>query len=67
MPGGRLAIALAIVVTVVWVIGYSLAYMRQTPFPSELSALEAIVLGWALGGGIADAVKRRNGKGGGES
>lgn len=66
MPGGRLAIGFAIVVTVVWVVGYTLAYMRETPFPSELSGLEAIVLGWALGGGIADAVKRRNGKGNGE-
>jgi hypothetical protein len=61
---GRWRIGLASLVTFMWVVGYGKAYIDGLAVPSELSGLEAIVLGWALGGGIADALKRRNGKGG---
>lgn len=66
MLGERIAVGLVVVVTVVWIVGYGLAYYRDTPLPSELSGLMAIVLGSVLGGGIASAVRRRNGNGKGK-
>lgn len=59
-----LRIVLASVVTVLWAVGYVLAYLGKQPSaPTELSALMGIVLGWALGGTLWDVFRKRNGGG----
>lgn len=59
----RVRIALASIVTAVWVAGYGLAYVNHQQTPTELSGLMAVVLGWAFAGEVRDAIKRRNGNG----
>jgi hypothetical protein len=63
----RLKIALAGLVATIWATGYILAYIGQLPgAPAELSALMAIVLGWALGETTWTVIRnRRNGNGNG--
>lgn len=57
-----LRIVLAGLVSILWAVGYILAYLGKQPnAPTELSALMAIVLGWALGGTLMDVFKRRDG------
>ena len=62
-----LQIGLCVVVTLVWLVGYVLAYVNGSPMPQELSVLMGLVLGWALGGTILDAWrtarKAKNGNG----
>lgn len=58
-----LRIALASIVTVVWVTGYALAYATHGQTPNELSGLMAVVLGWAFAGEVREAIRRRNGEG----
>lgn len=61
-----LRIVLAGLVSTLWAAGYILAYLgNQATAPTELSALMAIVLGWALGGTLKDVFKRRDENGGG--
>lgn len=55
----RVRLGLAAVVTVVWASGYYIAWKNGTQTPTELSALEAMVLGWAFGGTIKDVLKRK--------
>ena len=55
----RLRIALAVVVTVVWGVGYVLAYARGSETPQELTGLMVIVLGGAFAGEVKDAIKRK--------
>jgi hypothetical protein len=55
----RSRIALATVVTLVWVAGYVIAYIGRGQTPQELSGLMVIVLGWAFAGELKAAVKRR--------
>lgn len=55
----RLRIALAVIVTVVWLAGYVLAYVTGGDTPQELTGLMVIVLGGAFAGEVKDAVKRR--------
>lgn len=55
----RLRIALATVVTFVWVVGYVLSYVGKGDAPQELSGLMVIVLGWAFAGEVKDAIRRR--------
>lgn len=50
-------IVLASLVTLVWLTGYGLAYARQGPFPTELTMLMGVVLGWALGGTLTDVIR----------
>lgn len=57
-------IALASVVTTVWAVGYGIAYATHGQTPSELSALMAVVLGWAFAGELRTAIRRRNGEAG---
>lgn len=57
----RVRIALASVVTVVWLVGYVLAYSTGKETPQELSGLMVLVLGWAFAGELKDAVKRKLG------
>lgn len=59
----RIRIALATVVTLVWVAGYVIAYAGRGQTPQELSGLMVIVLGWAFAGEVRDAIKRRIGGG----
>jgi hypothetical protein len=60
----RLRIALASLVTVVWGVGYGLAYAKGADTPQELSGLMVIVLGWAFAGEVKDAIRRRLNSGG---
>lgn len=60
----RLRIALAGVVTTVWITGYVIAYATHGQAPGELSGLMALVLGWAFAGEVKDVMRRRNGNGG---
>lgn len=55
-----LRITLASVVTTVWAVGYAIAYATHGQTPSELSGLEALVLGWAFAGELKAALRRRN-------
>ena len=55
----RFRIALASLVTVIWAVGYILAYARGGETPQELSALIALVLGWAFAGELREVVRRR--------
>lgn len=55
----RVRIALATVVTLVWVAGYVIAYTTDKQTPQELSGLMVLVLGWAFAGELKAAVKRR--------
>ena len=55
----KLRIALASVVTLVWLVGYIVAYARAQPDPTELTGLMAIVLGWAFAGEVKAAIKKR--------
>lgn len=59
----RVRIALAAIVTGVWIVGYGQAYVAHSQTPTELSGLMAVVLGWAFAGEVRDAIKRRNGNG----
>lgn len=56
----RLRIALAVVVTVVWLAGYIIAYTGSGEPPKELSGLMAVVLGWAFAGTIKDTLSKRS-------
>lgn len=51
-------IVLATVVTIVWLVGYGLAYYNGGSQPTGLNVLMAIVLGWVFGGATWDAIKR---------
>lgn len=51
-------IVLASIVTVVWLIGYALAFYKGAAQPDGLNVLMALVLGWAFGGATFDAIKR---------
>lgn len=62
---GRVRIALAAIVTAVWIVGYGQAYVAHSQTPTELSGLMAVVLGWAFAGEVRQAIKRRNGNGNG--
>lgn len=55
----RVRIALATVVTLVWLAGYISAYATHGQTPEELSGLMVLVLGWAFAGELKAAVKRR--------
>lgn len=55
----RVRVALATIVTVVWVVGYALAYAGGGRTPEELTGLMVLVLGWAFAGELKDAVRRR--------
>jgi hypothetical protein len=55
----KLRIGLALTVSAVWLVGYVLAYVNGGQDPAELSALMAVVLGWAFAGTIRDTVKRK--------
>lgn len=57
----RFRIVLASLVTAVWLIGYVLAYATHEQAPAELSGLMVVVLGWAFGAEVRDAIRRRNG------
>jgi hypothetical protein len=55
----KLRIALASLVTTVWLAGYVNSYVRATGHaPTELTGLMALVLGWAFTGTAKDVVKR---------
>ena len=60
----RVRVGLACVVTVIWAVGYMLAFTNGNQQPTELSGLMAVVLSWAFAGEVRDAIKRRNGNGG---
>lgn len=62
----RLRIALAVLVTGVWVAGYVVAFLTRGSDPTELSGLMAVVLGWAFAGEVRDQIKRRVGRGTGD-
>jgi hypothetical protein len=63
----RIRVALAAIVTAVWIFGYGQAYVSHTQTPTELSGLMAVVLGWAFAGEVRDAIRRRsNGNGDGD-
>jgi hypothetical protein len=53
---------LAGLVTLLWLVGYVLAYTKgsDAQAPTELTGLMVIVLGWAFGGTVKDALKRKN-------
>lgn len=55
----KLRIALASVVTLVWLVGYIVAYARAQPDPTELTGLMAIVLGWAFAGQVRDVIRKK--------
>lgn len=55
----RLRVALATIVTVVWLIGYLVAYTTGGEPPQELTGLMVIVLGGAFAGEIKATVRRR--------
>lgn len=52
-------IALASLVTVVWLADYGLAFYTTADNHEGLTALMAIVLGWALGGTAFDTVAKK--------
>jgi hypothetical protein len=54
-----LRIGLALLVAIVWLVGYSIAYSRGTQPPTELTGLMALVLPWAFAGTIKDAITKR--------
>lgn len=54
----KVRIGLVVVVTAVWVVGYSLAYSDHSSPPSETTALMAVVLTYAFGGEVRDALRR---------
>lgn len=54
----RIRIALAGVVTGVWLVGYVLSYTSGAAPPTELSGLMAVVLAWAFTGQVRDSLRR---------
>lgn len=55
----KFRIALAVVVSSIWIVGYALAYIGGKAPPGELSGLMALVLGWAFAGTIKDSFQRK--------
>lgn len=55
----RFRIALAVLITVVWLGGYVAAYITHGQNPTELSGLMAIVLGWAFAGQLRETARQR--------
>lgn len=55
----KLRYVLAGLVTSVWLTGYGIAYWSGRDAPSELSALMALVLGWAFAGHVRDELRKR--------
>ena len=55
----RLRFGLAVLVAVVWLVGYVLAYTDGGQAPTELSGLMAVVLGWAFAGTLRDSITRK--------
>lgn len=55
----KFRIALAVLVSAVWIVGYVLAYVSSKAPPGELSGLMALVLGWAFAGTIKDSLQRK--------
>lgn len=57
---------LVFLVTLVWLVGYGLAFYTGSEQPTALNVLMGLVLGWVFGSSTLDAVKRlrivRNGK-----
>ena len=56
----RFRVGMAVVVTIVWIVGYVIAYTKGTQQPTELSGLMAIVLGWAFAGQVRDSLRRKD-------
>jgi hypothetical protein len=56
----KLRIALASLVTLVWLIGYIVSWVRATGnAPTELTGLMVLVLGWAFSGQVKDVITRK--------
>jgi hypothetical protein len=56
----RLRIALASLVTAVWLAGYVVSWIRATgSAPTELTGLMVFVLGWAFSGQVKDVIVRK--------
>lgn len=55
----RVRVGLACLVTLVWLVGYGIAYARGAQTPTELSGLMAVVLGWAFAAEVKDAISKR--------
>lgn len=55
----RFRIALASLVTAVWLAGYVVAYVQARPSPTELTGLMAFVLSWAFAGQVKDVIQRK--------
>lgn len=55
----KLRIALAVLVTAVWLVGYILAWTSHTSAPTELTGLMAVVLGWAFAGQLRETARAR--------
>jgi hypothetical protein len=62
----RIRVGFASVVTVVWLVGYGLAYSQGAQTPTELSGLMAIVLGWAFASEVRDAIRKKTERNGAE-
>jgi hypothetical protein len=54
-----LKIALAVIVTIVWLVGYTLAYATGGEPPQELTALMVIVVSAVFASEVKTAIKRR--------
>lgn len=54
----KFRIGLAVFVSSVWLTGYVIAWTSGGQSPTELTGLEAIVLGWVFAGTIKDSMKR---------
>lgn len=53
-----LRITLAVIVALVWLTGYALAFYKGADQPDGLNVLMGLVLGWVFGGATFDAIKR---------
>jgi mannose/fructose-specific phosphotransferase system component IIA len=50
-------LGLASVVTVVWLAGYTIAFVTHGPFPTELTGLMTLVVGWAFGAQVVETIR----------
>jgi protein-S-isoprenylcysteine O-methyltransferase Ste14 len=54
-----LRIGLAVLVALVWLVGYALSFSKGTQPPSEVTGLMVLILSWAFAGTIKDSITKR--------